>query len=164
MAILVNDWTGQQQIDPSIALMNYIRDNYTITHPSKESIKFDTKFGDYSKENFIVIENMPTLATAQVLGKYRIRYTDTKRIQILCNTKSARNDIFLIMEHLDDLINANPIAMQSPYGFDEISMDEFQEIRLTSDRNITDMEVNESEDFVQRRWAIVTMLYTKRRV
>ena len=164
MAVLRNVRTLQGQLDPIKSLLAYIQDNYTLSTPAKDSIHFSITFDDFSKENQLIVEHMNKQASPEVIGKSRVNYTVNVRIQIYCNSSTAANDMFLIQEHLDDLINANPSAMQTDYGINEIHMTDFQPIYFRNEQQINNMEVNEQEEWLQRSWTAVTMKYTKYRV
>lgn len=149
--------------DPAISLKNYLKDNWATvtgyTPPLATAIRFDTKFGNMSGENFVVIENMPQTIKPQTLGKSRTRTNDVKRIQILCIGHSSINNRWHIEQHIDSLINANPRGMVTD-GIDQIAVDEFVLLENSSDNTLAPGETTVRS----RSRALCTLIYDKIRV
>ena len=144
--------------DPAITLKDYIDTNYIISTPAKANVNFDTKFARLDKPNHIIIENMTYKIQDQILGAGRFSFNDIKRLQILCNSRSAKNDKFLMEQHVQEIINANPLGMQSD-GIQWAFITDFTPLPMDTATTINVPEV-ESTD-VARSFALVTMHYDK---
>jgi len=159
MAILKVSGLGTPFVtDPAISLKNYISTNYIIATPPIAQVNFDTKFSRMDKPNIIVIEKMPKTITAQNLGSTRFRYDDVKRVQIFCTGKSSINNRYLIEEHIEDIINANPLGMQAD-GIKHTFITEFQEISRRVDNDTSKVIVASTD--VSRSFATVFLRYEK---
>lgn len=142
--------------DTSIILKNFISDSYTIGQPPKAQVDFDTKFARMDKFNHIIVENMPKMYNKKTLGGNRFAVEDVKRIQVFCSRPSAINDRFLIETHLMDIINANPLGMQSS-GVQQAFITQFSPIITQTDAKTNEGEV-ETTAFA-RSYALCTLYY-----
>ena len=144
--------------DPSISLKNFLSTNWTVVTgyvpPIATTIRFDTKFGNMSGENFVVIENMPQTIKPQILGKGRTRTVDTKRLQIYCVGHSSKDNKWKMERHIDSLINGNPTGLTAN-GIDIMELGEFVEIEAAPDnpKNPAGTTV------IARSRALVTLTY-----
>jgi len=162
MAVLKNVRTDATQRDTSIDLKTFLSANYTLSSPAAASINFDTKFERLNKPNHIIVERMPRLIKPEVLGAGRFRYEDVKRIQIICTGQSALNNRYLIEEHLDDIVNANPTGMQATYGIDELLLTNFTTIRVVTEDQLNHVQAIPTE--TARSFAECHMWYSKYKV
>lgn len=152
-------------VDPAVALWTYVKAQWTTvtgySPPVVGLIKFDTKFGSQKGYfNYFIVENMPQAIKPQTLGGARYRYNDVKRVQILCVGPSAKNNKWLMEQHIDSIINANARGMQTTYGMDEIQLTSFTDVVGETDVQITGLMPNK-EDQVARSRALVTLIYDK---
>ena len=149
--------------DPSISLKNYLSTNWSTvtgyTVPISNAVRFDTKFSNMSGENFVVIENMPQTIKPQILGKGRTRTQDVKRIQILCIGHSSINNRWSMEQHIDSLINGNPLGMITD-GIDIIELSDFTLLENTPDNT----KMPSSVVVKSRSKATCTLTYDKYRV
>ena len=149
--------------DPAISLMNYLKNNWTTvtgyTVPQVTAIRFDTKFGNMSGENFVIIENMPQTIKPQILGKGRTRTLDVKRIQILCIGHSSINNRWNMEQHIDSLINGNPLALTTN-GIDIVELSDFTVLENTPDNTMDPAQTTVRS----RSKATCTLTYDKYRV
>ena len=122
--------------DPSISLKSFLSTNWAVatgySPPIAAAIRFDTKFGNMSGENFVIIENMPQTIKPQILGKGRVRITDVKRLQIYCVGHSSKDNKWKMEKHIESLINGNPQGLNAN-GIDIIDLSEFVEIEAAPD-------------------------------
>lgn len=151
--------------DPAVALWTYVKAQWTTvtgySPPAVSLIKFDTKFGSQKGfYNYFIVENMPQDVKPQTIGGARYRYNDVKRVQILCVGPSAKNNKWLMEQHIDSIINANPRGMITTYGIDEIQLTSFTDVVGESDTQITGMMPNKA-DQVARSRALVYLIYDK---
>lgn len=151
-----------QTVDNAVGLWTYIKSIWgTVTGyspPAVGLIKFDTKFGEQKGfYNFIIVENMPQTIKPQILGAGRFRYTDVKRVQIMCLGPSAKNNKWLIEKHLESLANGNITGMQATYGIDQFLLSDFTEIFVQPDPNVTALMPTKIDQARSR--ALVTMIY-----
>jgi len=113
--------------DPSITLLNYIKNNWVIADPPVADINFDTKLARFDKHLHVIVENMPELVRQQVLGAGRFRITDTKRVQLRGDRPTAKDKIWKMKERIEAIINANPLGMQSN-GIDFAFVVDYQDV------------------------------------
>ena len=151
--------------DPAVGLWTYVKAHWTdvtgYSPPVVGLIKFDTKFGSAKGfYNYFIVENMPQDVKPQTLGGARYRYNDVKRVQILCVGTSAKNNKWLMEQHIDSIINGNPTGMQTTYGIDEFLLTSFTDIVGESDVQITGLMPNKA-DQVARSRALVNLMYDK---
>src|SRR3990172_13028714 len=152
-------------VDPAVALWTYVKAQWTTvtgySPPVVSLVKFDTKFGEMKGfYNYFIVENMPQAIKPQTLGGSRYRYNDVKRVQILCVGKSAKNNKWLMEQHIDSILNGNPMGMITTYGIDEVQLTNFTDVIGESYVQITGlMPIKEYQ--VARSRALVTLLYDK---
>ena len=151
-------------VDTSVGLWTYLKSiwgtstGYAV--PDVTKVKFDTKFGEQKGFfNFVIIENMPIQSKPQILGAGRFRYNDVKRIQVMCLGPSAKNNKWLMEQHIESLLNGNITGMQATYGVDEFILTEFSEIFVQPDPNITALMPTKID--MARSRALVTLIYDK---
>lgn len=159
MAVLLNSLLDTAFVtEPAEALKTYISDNYIIGTPAKADTKFDTKFGNLSERNIIIIENIANSTKRMTLGIQRYAYNETKRVQIFCRGSTAKNNKYLIEQHIEDIINANSLGMQS-YGIISVIIESFQDISTEADGDISKGKPRKETIF--RSSALVRMYYEK---
>lgn len=151
-------------VDTAVGLWTYLKSiwatstGYTV--PDVTKVKFDTKFGEQKGfYNFIIVENMPIMSKPQILGAGRFRYNDVKRIQVMCLGPSAKNTKWLIEQHIESLLNGNVTGMQATYGVDEFILEEFTEIFVQPDPNITALMPTKIDQARSR--ATIRLIYDK---
>lgn len=157
MAVLKNVRTGATQRDTSVDLKTFISDNYDLSAPAKTSVNFDTKMARLEKENHVIITRMPKASKHELLGGGRRRYTDVKRVQVICTGHSALNNRYLIEQELEDIINANIRGMQTTYGIDEIEITSFTAFNTFTDQQMDNLEAEAKA--TARSFAEVIMKY-----
>jgi len=142
--------------DPSITLKNFIETGYTIGTPAKATVYFDTKFARLDKPNAIIVENMPITIRTQTLGSNREEIDNVKRVQVYCNSKSAKNHRWLIEQHILDIINTNKTGM-SANGIKWAKIETFQEIVMQADGDTNTPQIASTE--ISRSFAMVRLRY-----
>lgn len=103
--------------DPRISLMNYIKTNWAsvCTDPAIDSITVDTKLKNNAKQNTITIEKMPTVTPdeGRTIGNGWKEMKETYRLYISAKGFNSIDKSWKMTQSLDDLIDANPTALQS---------------------------------------------------
>lgn len=141
--------------EPRQALRDYLYNNYGLADPAKADVRFDLTFGSTGR-NFVVVENNSRSNKPQILGNGRRKYTDTKRIQVLCKgMTNAQSNLFKIEEELDRIINTNIAGMNS-YGINEVQLSEFVPLSTNPDGKKT-----LTKEYVYRSRALCTLTYEK---
>jgi len=148
--------------DPAVTLWTIIKNNWTnstgYTVPTQATVKFDTKFGEFKGFfYYVIIENMPTFVTSQILGNSRYLYEDKKRLQILAIGSDAKDKKWKMERHIESIINGNPTLAQTTYGIDVVTISEFTEIP-TDETEATTTNLNPTKGFHKARsFATVTL-------
>lgn len=145
--------------DPVVALKDFIFNNYTILSPAKTDVRFDTVFGQIAgKKNHIIVKGLNTLVETSVAGNSRKRYQLICKVHMLCYGNDAQSNLFAIKEHLDDIINANPLGMESD-GIHEISIYEIQQINIVTEEVLNTQQ--NTKEFSFRDTLNVKLIYNK---
>lgn len=149
--------------DPSVSLINYIKNNWdtptTFVIP-KSRCYFDNKWGRSDIPNEIVVERVATNDVITALGMQRIRNYDSFTIQLVARGDNAINNLFLMQQHIEDLINGNPTAERVD-GFDEFKITGWQPVKTWSDDDISASVVDTLNTNMARSKALVTVIYDK---
>lgn len=130
--------TGQPfSREPAISLWNFIKDNWTLTDPPVDQIKFDTKFENMSGLYFVSVFPVNTVIQDAEIGlTARQTIMDFKRIYILARGHSARDKRWKMEEHILDICNLNATGLLAD-GIEEIHIDEFQPVGGESAKTAT---------------------------
>src|SRR6185312_14459764 len=100
------------------------------------SVYFDDKWARADYANNVIIEQLRIEEQDQSLGKARIRYHHYFQVQIFCKGENAINNRFLIEQHIEDIINANPTAERGD-GIDEMYITGWTPVKNWSDDQLT---------------------------
>lgn len=149
--------------DPSLSLIKYIKDNWDTPVPFsvlKSRCYFDNKWGRADLPNEIVVERVMTNDVITALGMQRIRNYDSFVIQLVARGDDAINNLFLMQQHIEDLINGNPTAERVD-GFDEFRITGWQPVKTWSDDDISASIVDTLNVSMARSKALVTVIYDK---
>lgn len=126
----------------------------------KSRCYFDNKWGRADIPNEIVVERVMLNDEITALGMQRIRNYDQFLIQLVTRGDNAINNLFLMQQHVEDLINGNPTAERGD-GFDEFRITGWQPVKLQSDDDISASVVDTLAITMARSKALVTVIYDK---
>lgn len=163
MTFNLADTNAPMGIDPSIALMGLLKEKWEIASPSRENVRFDTKWDENSEWYLVIIENVAEDIRQRFLGNGRQRWAETKMIQLYAEDKSSKDKIWKMKEAVKDIINDDVRALQSK-GINSMLLGRFNEIRTTVEMLADKGYAADAFSMIQRGYFMLDLYYDRVRI